>query len=67
MSSNLERFCHSIDVLTADDTICPEEFTRKTHDFALRMTINENNPNFFTIYSDEIVGEASNKLVCTLR
>ena len=67
MSSNLERFCDSIDVLTADDTICPEESTRKTHDFALRMTINENNPNFFTIYSDEIVREASNKLVCTLR
>ena len=49
-------------MLTADDTICPEEFIRKTHDFALRVTLNENNvnPKSFTIYSKEIVDETSN-------
>ena len=46
--------------MTVDDTICPEEFIRETHNFALRMTIKENHPEFFEIYSKEIVEELVN-------
>ena len=47
-------------VLTVDDTICLVDFIRETHNFALRMTIKENHPKCFEIYSKEIVDEANN-------